>query len=135
MGITDGADALAGATGNDALWGQTGADQFVFNTALNGTANVDTIKDFASIEGDKIVFDSSIFTALTAGALPDAAFWTVATGGAAHDADDRVIYNSATGGLYYDHDGRGGDAAVRVGTLTNADTTHPVVTHNDFLIV
>lgn len=68
---------------------------------------------------------AGLFNALTpVGTLAASAFWV---GSAAHLASDRIIYNSATGGLFYDADGTGAAAAVRfatVGTglgLTNAD--------------
>lgn len=35
------------------------------------------------------------------------------TGAAAQDADDRIIYNSATGAVPFDVDGRGATAAVQ----------------------
>ena len=39
-------------------------------------------------------------------------------GAAAADASDRIIYNSATGALYFDVDGVGGAAQVQFATLT-----------------
>ena len=38
------------------------------------------------------------------GGLAVGAFWSSATG-TAHDGDDRIIYNSATGALNYDSNG------------------------------
>ena len=42
-------------------------------------------------------------------------FWT---GKAAHDSSDRIIYDKATGALYYDADGTGRSAQVKIATLT-----------------
>ena len=119
-----GNDALGGHTGNDLLSGGTGADLFRFDSALNAATNVDNILDFSVID-DTIVLDQTVFTALTTlGTLSAAAF---RTGAAAADADDRIIYNSATGNIYYDADGNGAGAAVLFAhvtaglALTNAD--------------
>jgi serralysin len=123
-----GNNVLNGKAGNDVLTGSGGNDFFLFNTALNAATNVDIISDF-SVAADTVRLDDAIFAALAPGMLPAGAFHI---GAAAADASDRIIYNSATGALFYDADGAGGDgsggtAAIRFATLdpglalTNAD--------------
>src|SRR5687768_7763774 len=90
-------DHLHGGSGNDVLTGGAGNDTFYFDTALDPTANVDTIKDFNAGNADKIAMDQTIFTMLTvAGPLAPANFAANA-GGAAADADDHVLYDTGTG--------------------------------------
>jgi Ca2+-binding RTX toxin-like protein len=113
---------LYGKLGNDTLTGAGGNDQFVFNSAL-GAANVDTITDFSSVN-DTIRIDDAVFTGMTVGYLAASAF---VVGPAALDANDRIIYDDATGAVYFDVDGSGGAAAVQFAilaaglTLSNAD--------------
>lgn len=103
-----GSNLLNGGLGSDVLTGGLGRDAFDFAAAL-GAANVDQITDF-SVTDDAIRLDNAIFTALTStGVLFRTAF---ATGTAAGDADDRIIYNSASGVLYYGADGAGGITVV-----------------------
>ncbi|NGN45327.1 calcium-binding protein, partial [Mesorhizobium sp. CGMCC 1.15528] len=107
-----GNDTLAGYLGNDRLVGGEGKDTFVFNTVL-GSNNVDTITDY-NVADDMIQLDKGIFFGLAAGWLSAAAFHI---GTAAHDASDRIIFNSTTGGLFFDKDGIGGAAATQFATL------------------
>jgi serralysin len=123
-----GNDTLSGGAGNDKLTGELGLDTFIFNAAL-GSANVDTVQDFKAAD-DTIRLDRTVFTALTVGALPATAFVANATGAAA-DAGDRIIYNTATGSVLYDADGTGPGAAVAFVTLVGA----PAVTAADFQAV
>lgn len=115
-------------TGNGAanvLTGGAGDDSFVFNTAL-GPSNVDTIADF-NVANDTIHLSTAIFTGIGGtGVLSAAAFHI---GAAAADASDRIIYDSATGALYYDADGNGGGAAIQFATLA----TGLALTNDDFL--
>jgi serralysin len=53
------------------------------------------------------------------------------SGAAAADANDRIIYNAATGQLFYDADGNGAGAAVLFATLDGK----PPVTAADFLVI
>ena len=103
---------IDGKAGSDVLLGGGGPDAFVFSTAL-GASNIDSLPDFA-VGQDKIYLDHSIFAALSAGALSASAF---KVGSAATDADDRIIYDPATGALYYDADGNGSGTAVQFAVL------------------
>ena len=123
-----GANVINGGAGNDTLNGLGAADTFVFNTALNAVTNVDHI--IGLVPGsDKIDLENAIFTGLpTTGTLSASAFYI---GAAAHDATDRIVYNSATGALLYDADGNQGGAAIQFATLATA----LALTHNDFVVI
>ena len=123
----NGADTLNGGADHDTLTGGAGNDQFVFDLAPNA-ADSDIITDFAQGQ-DQFVFDNAVFTAIGAdGALAANAFYA---GAAAHDADDRVIFNSATGVVSYDADGLGGIDAVEIAHMSNGVQ----LTHTDFSII
>ena len=120
---------LTGGGGNDILTGFAGEDAFIFNSTL-GAGNVDIITDY-SVAQDQIRLDNATFTNLfaTEGNWLTADEFTI--GAAAADANDRIIYNSATGALFYDADGSGAGAAVQFATLT----TGLALTANEFYIV
>ena len=63
-----------------------------------------------------------------AGQLAAAKFFV---GAAAHDADDRIVYNKTTGVLSYDSNGNLGGGAVQLAILT----TKPTLTFADFLVI
>ena len=122
-----GVNVIDGKGGSDVLIGLGGADTFAFTTAL-GAGNVDWIGDFAG-GVDKIALDDAVFTAIGGlGALNANAFHT---GSAAHDADDRIIYNATTGELFYDADGNGAGAAVLFARLDGG----PTLAASDFLVI
>jgi len=56
------------------------------------------------------------------GALNGAAFAAGAGLTAAADADDRLVFNTSTGNLYYDPDGVGGSASMWVAWLVSVNT-------------
>jgi len=116
-----GDDKIYGGPGNDALSGGAGLDRFIFDSALDGAANVDSIADFSSAD-DAIYLARSVFTTVRSGALSAAAF---VQGSAAADGDDRILYDKASGQIFYDADGSGAGAAllfatVGAGTLVTA---------------
>lgn len=122
----NGANVINGRGGSDTLYGLGGSDVFEFTSAL-GAGNVDRIADFAS-GTDTIALDDAVFTALATGQLGAGAF---ATGTQAADADDRIIYDSDTGALYYDADGNGSGAAVQFATLSAGLT----LSASDFVVI
>jgi Ca2+-binding RTX toxin-like protein len=112
-----GNDRLNGGTGNDFLVGGAGADLFVFGSTLT-PANADLIIGYVAAD-DAIMLDPKVFTGLAPGALAPGAF---VIGTAAQDADDRILYDNATGALYFDADGNGAAAALQFATLQGAPT-------------
>ena len=123
----NGANLINGADGNDTLIGLGGADAFLFNNLLDAATNVDTITDF-NVADDTIQIDNGIFDGLALGTLSADEF---VIGTAAQDAQDRIVYDSATGALFFDSDGTGGAAAVRFATVG----VGLALTSNDFLVV
>jgi Ca2+-binding RTX toxin-like protein len=83
---------------------------------------------------DKLALDDAFFTAIGAGgnfAAGDARFWAAAGATSGHDANDRVVYNSSTGNLYYDADGNGAGAAQLIATIQG----HPAVGATDIAVI
>ncbi|EIM26073.1 PD40 domain-containing protein [Microvirga lotononidis] len=114
-----GNDTLWGGAGNDTLTGGTGQDVFVFDLKPHRTSNLDKIADF-NVKDDSIWLDNKVFkvgkgTLSKPGKLSKNAFYK---GAAAHDSDDRIIYDPKKGVLYYDADGNGAGAAVKIASLS-----------------
>jgi Ca2+-binding RTX toxin-like protein len=127
-----GDDYIAGGIGNDYLRGGDGADGFIFNTALDAATNMDTIQAFV-LNIDDIFLSQTIFSNI--GATLDAAEFQL--GLAANDASDRIIYNSATGQLFYDANGNvnGSTDQVQFAQMTVATGALPALTINDFIMI
>lgn len=113
---SDGNDVLAGGGGNDALLGGNGSDQFVFNTALNGATNVDSLGDF-DVVADTIVLAKAIFSSISGTGTLTAAQFTANVTGAAQDSDDRIIYETDTGNLFYDSNGNLAGGSIQFAVL------------------
>jgi Ca2+-binding RTX toxin-like protein len=119
-----GSNIIDGKGGDDVLTGGAGMDKFAFTSALGG--NIDKITDF-SVVNDTITLDDAIFKGLALGNLANGAF---NTGVAATQADDRIVYDPASGKLYFDADGVGAGAAVHFATLSLGLS----LTASDFLV-
>jgi Ca2+-binding RTX toxin-like protein len=134
----NGNDFLNGGSYNDTLTGGAGVDWFVFDTnavfAL-GTIGKDSITDFA-VGIDKIDLDKTTFTALThtggISSLNANEFAVVGSDAAAAIAGAFIVYNSMTGGLFYNQNG----ATAGLGSGGNFATlsANLALTANDFLI-
>jgi hypothetical protein len=115
-----GDDRLYGKGGNDILRGGENKDVFVFDTKPHRKKNVDRIGDFHAKQ-DKIWLDNKVFKKLGKKGTPDkpvklskAMFWK---GAAAQDSKDRIGYVPKSGALYYDADGSGASAALKIAIL------------------
>jgi VCBS repeat-containing protein len=154
-----GDDILDGGTGNDVLTGGDGNDVFLFmTTAAMGTTNADAITDFTSgedtlqvgmallpsayyklVNGEVTAAKAFADQAGTVTKGADTSAWfrddlKVSSAGKVQGtltAEDRFVYDTSTGTLWYDNDGKATTAAVKVAVL-GAETA---LTADDFLFV
>ncbi len=122
-----GDDFLDGGAGLDALIGGPGRDIFFFaSTAQAG----DTISDFSPVD-DIFYFENSGFGAgVGTGTLAQAGVDFV-LGSTATRANETLIYQQATGQLFWDANGTRSGGSTLIATLTNK----PVLTGADFQFV
>lgn len=106
-----GNDLLFGGTGSDILTGGSGWDRFYFDKRPFGS-DIDRIRDF-NVKDDTIYLDDDAF-GLKKGALSKAVF---RLGADAKDSTDRIVYDKATGALYFDPDGSGATEKIKLATL------------------
>ena len=119
-----GDDKLTGGLSDDFLTGGKGADWFIFATGPS-LADFDNIEDFKS-GVDTIRLDAALFTGIGAFLTAD----EFHLGNEATTSEHSILYDSATGLIYWDVDGVDGKAAqefasVGVGTK---------LTHTDFIM-
>lgn len=117
-----GADLLHGGTGNDILTGGAGADLFLFETALDAKNNLDIIKDFSRIQGDKILLDNLVFN----GSQEFNVARLATAAAVSSNTLAGVIYDNVSGRLYYNADGLAGNTTA-FATLA----TQPQLAAND----
>jgi Ca2+-binding RTX toxin-like protein len=123
------ANLLSGGGGSDTLFGGAGADIFQFDFAL-GAGNVDTVVDFTA--GDRLFLSKSVFTTLSGGTLAATQFYAAAGATDAQNVNQKIIYDTTSGALYYDADGSlSGHGAVQFAVLS----TQPGLTAGDFVLV
>lgn len=133
-----GNDRLEGGLGADTLTGGKGAtsrDAFVFDTSTKSTANIDRITDFERTY-DQIYLDDRYFRGLVKGTadgmtIKKGMFVASRAGEATSDDRAQIVYESDTGKLLYDPDGKGGDGGIHFATLA----TRPALTFSDFEII
>jgi serralysin len=119
---------INGGLGSDTLTGGGGADAFVFSTTLHKTKNVDSITDYET-ETDAIWLENTgVFSSLTTAGQLNAANFQY---NKALDSNDFIIYDVASGDIFYDADGSGGGAAIKFAHVKFAT----FITAADFLII
>ncbi|PSF36601.1 calcium-binding protein [Aphanothece hegewaldii CCALA 016] len=125
----NGNDTLIGGNGNDILIGGIGADRFTFNILRN---QIDTITDFAKEQGDKIAISAAGFALdLVPGRLSSGRFLSGAGITEAANINQRFIYNTTNGALFFDADGSEiTSLPIQIATLSGT----PSLTHTDIVI-
>jgi Ca2+-binding RTX toxin-like protein len=132
----NGNNTINGGHGNDELTGRGGMDWFLFDTPLDAMWNIDVITDF-NVADDTIRLDATIFSSAL---VPDnsVAGSQFVVGTAALDAGDRIIYDNASGDVFYDSDGTGATPAIRFARLS-AELADPTdldpLTNFDFFVI
>lgn len=109
LGGGTGNDRLIGGDGFDMLTGGTGSDTFVLNPKFKAT--FDTITDFTS-GVDKIGLASTGISSLSKVAFEETPAFRATTSQAS------ILYSKATGAIFWDADGYGASAAVKIGMVT-----------------
>ncbi|WP_442941844.1 hypothetical protein [Nostoc sp.] len=131
-----GNDTLIGGAGNDILVGGAGADRFLYNTdapfALTAVG-VDTITDFNSSQGDKIVLDKTSFNVIastTGIGFSNASDFKIASSPGASTA--KIVYDAVSGQLFYNQNGSA--AGFGSGGLFATLIGAPTLTASDFVL-
>lgn len=122
-----GNDRLTGGAGVDVMAGGLGNDIFIFNAPIS-SASRDILVDF-NHAADSILLNNDFMPALGGGGALNASFFYA--GAHAHDANDHIIYNRATGGVFYDSNGNAAGGEVQIMQLSNHAAG---VAANDFFV-
>ena len=77
------------------------------------------------------MLDLDVFAGIGGAVTLDATHFRAGAHVTAQDGDDHVLYDTASGNLYYDADGSGFDAAILVASLAGM----PAITAADILVV
>ncbi len=107
-----GSDSISGGQGKDQLTGGADVDKFILNFQNKG---IDTITDFKSAQGDKIIFSAEGFgKQLKQGKLSPTRF---TLGSTAEHEKAGFVYHKPSGSLFFDVDGIGGQKQVQIAQL------------------
>ena len=120
-----GDNVLRGGGGADTLTGKGGADTFVFDASAGSPA--DHVTDFTASEGDRLQIRAATYgldAHLDAAAMFHAGTEAAGSGG-------QIVYDAASGKLWVDADGSGGQAPVLLAVLDGG----PALDGQDILLV
>jgi Ca2+-binding RTX toxin-like protein len=123
--LSGGADTVIGGGNNDLLTGNVGTDSFAFDSPNLG---VTQIVNFDPADDTILISASGFGGGLIANTGLTASQFAIAS--SATDAEDRFIYDRASGVLSFDKDGAGGSKQVQIATLSD----RPSLTNADIAI-
>ncbi|MBM6593792.1 calcium-binding protein [Microvirga pudoricolor] len=130
----DGIDFLVHDFGKDVFTGGKGADYFAFIGKPMKGAHTATITDF-TVKQDKILLSKAVFKKAvgTKGVLKESNFYKGVGAKEGRDKDDRIVFDTKSGKLYYDADGAGGQKAEHFATLAKTKSLANL-SYKDFYI-
>lgn len=111
-----GSDVLGGQKGGDVITGGAGKDYFAYASPDQG---LDKITDFNRSDGDKIAVNRKKFRGFTNAGQLDAQRFVANKNGIAMNSGTYFVFNTRTHTLYYDPDGSGRKATVKLATFSN----------------
>jgi Ca2+-binding RTX toxin-like protein len=125
-----GNDRLHGQASKDVLWGGADRDIFVFDTkpAKSTSTGSPTSTSVTTRSTWRTVLQGGLRSLTKPKQMASKCFHK---GAAAHDEDDRIVYDSKKGVLYYDPDGIGGVGQIKIATLDK----QLKMTHKDFFVI
>jgi Ca2+-binding RTX toxin-like protein len=131
-----GNDSLFGGAGSDSLTGNIGTDAFTFRGNSSSLGN-DAITDFTLAE-DKIALSKTTFNLTSAiTTAPGFGFSVTSEFASVSGGEDTsnalIVYNSSTGGLFYNQNGS--DAGFGAGGQFATLAGSPALTEADFTII
>src|SRR5262249_17465260 len=121
-----GDDVLNGGPGHDVLVGGLGTDRFLFDSPISGGGNIDLVADFDAAT-ETIELAGTVFTGLSPGRL-DAAHFSL---GNASGTGPQIVYDDASGALYFDSNGANPGGSTQFATLAGA----PHLAASNFLVM
>jgi Ca2+-binding RTX toxin-like protein len=126
-----GGEVLSGGYGHDLLIGSAGVDRFQFEVA--STYSADVVQQFTHGTDEIVLAYSWMWSVGKWGELADgdARFYAAPGAVAGREPDDRIIYNTATGQLFFDVDGWGDSKPQLICTLDG----HPILTAGDITVI
>lgn len=120
-----GDDLLLGGGGDDTLSGGAGRDRFVLSGAVGGA---DSLLDFNPSDDTIVITDLGLPGDMPCGYVANTFLLSSPTSPTAPDGSPHLLYNTTTGDLYFDADGNGGGASIRMANVANKEA----IAHSDF---
>lgn len=131
-----GADILIGGQGSDILYGGAGADQYVYRLAADREpGSVDTIYDFSSFEGDKLVFMSPYLTKVSLLNREGAILLDYFGAPPADDMGAVFVQDILNHDLYYDANGSLAGGLQKIIHFAGASFSQNAISVQDIVII